>query len=134
MIINNIVKTVENRFREVTTFYKKVKMLLTTNKITLYKVKDEVEEQLGEEDSKWTKFCSELFEKDSMPDRIFDELLQKDYPIEEISFIWYEDISEGKLEELIKKSSMVICQTDGSKKMAFIFDKQEDKKVEVYIK
>jgi len=134
MIISNIVNGIDTRFKEITTFYKKVKMLITTKQITLYKVKSDVKEQLTDEDERWVKFCSELFEKDCIADRIFDELLEKDYPIEEISFIWHEDrFSEEKMEEFIKKSNTTLCPRNGKKGTAFIFDKKRWKRVEVHI-
>ena len=134
MIGKNIVNAINARFKEIKNFYKKIEILISTKEITFYRVINGNKEQLGEEDSRWIEFCRELFEEECMPDRIFKELIERDYTIEEISFIWYEDkVSEEQIEEFSKKSSTILCPRKDKKEFAIILDNKECRKVEVYI-
>ena len=113
------------RFKEITSQYEKYK-------IVLFKSSNDIQEQLEQDDVRWTQFCEEIFTKGSMPNKIFESIQESLNFIEEFSLIWYEEkISQKQLDEFMEKATIIICPINGL--ITFIFNNKRWKKSKIHI-
>ena len=123
-------KIMDERFEKLTEGYNKKKKVSRIPQILLYEKSNGILQELEKDDSRWEKFCKDIFEKDSVASSIINNLVARMEWVEEISFIWSgKKFSDEELSKL--KISVIVYPFE--KHPAIIVDNKRYKKVKIYI-